>query len=328
MNWLRRSSLVLLVLVCASCNRNKVEEVRRETSAPRSGSSASSRYAHPAPERLVAIGDLHGDLDVTRRALRLAGAIDDKDAWIGGKLVVVQTGDEIDRADGDRDVLDLFERLKTEAKMAGGDVIAEDGNHELMNVAGDFRYVTPGAFAAFRDVVPPDVMGPRLAAFDESSRGRAAAFLPGGPYAKLLADRPVIAKVGDSVFLHGGVLPKHVQYGIDRINDEVRDWLLGRRGECPSIVRSEDGPVWTRIYSAAPGKEECATLHDVLASMGAKRMVVGHTVQRAGINPACNDEVWRIDSGLCRHFGGKLEVLEIQSGVVKVLRADADASLP
>src|SRR5262245_45911028 len=53
----------------------------------------------PAPERVVAIGDLHGDLDSARRALVLAGAIDDKDAWIGGKLVVVQTGDEIDRGD-------------------------------------------------------------------------------------------------------------------------------------------------------------------------------------------------------------------------------------
>jgi len=322
--WPRRLSFVLLA--SAACSRNKVEEPRLETTAPRAQTSAWLRYERPAPERLVAIGDLHGDLDVTRRALRLAGAIDDKDAWVGGKLVVVQTGDEIDRADGDRDVLDLFERLKTESKKTGGDVIAESGNHELMNAAGDFRYVTPGALTAFRDVVPPEAAGPRLIAFDQSSRGRAAAFLPGGPYAKLIAERPVIAKVGDTVFLHGGVLPKHVQYGIDRINDEVRDWLLGRRGECPSIVRSEDGPIWTRIYSAAPGKEECATLHEVLASMGAKRMVVGHTVQRAGINSACNDEVWRIDTGLSQHFGGKFEVLEIQSGVVKVLRLDADAS--
>ena len=51
------------------------------------------KSARPAPPRLVAIGDLHGDLDATRRALRLAGAIDAKDAWIGGKLMVVQTGD-------------------------------------------------------------------------------------------------------------------------------------------------------------------------------------------------------------------------------------------
>jgi hypothetical protein len=55
-------------------------------------------------------------------------------------------------------------------------------------------------------------------------------------------------------------------------------------------------------------------------------MVVGHTVQRAGISSACDDEVWRIDTGLSQHYGGKLEVLEIQSGVVKVLRPGADAA--
>src|SRR5690349_1495369 len=46
----------------------------------------------PAPERLVAIGDVHGDYEATRRALRLAGATDENDRWIGGELVIVQTG--------------------------------------------------------------------------------------------------------------------------------------------------------------------------------------------------------------------------------------------
>src|SRR4051812_15859317 len=53
----------------------------------------------PMPKRLVAIGDLHGDIAATRSALKAAGAIDDKDAWIGGPLVIVQTGDVLDRGD-------------------------------------------------------------------------------------------------------------------------------------------------------------------------------------------------------------------------------------
>ena len=331
---MKRAIWTSFALLALGCSRQMHEPASETTTAPRPSSSlvppaspagrapaeASTRYAHPTPERLIAIGDLHGDLDVTRRALRLAGAIDDKDRWIGGKLVLVQTGDEIDRDDADREVLDLIERLKSEAKTAGGQVLALSGNHELMNAAADFRYVTPGAFVTFKDIVPSAAITPRLAAFDESSRGRAAAFLPGGPYAKLIADRPLIVKVGDSVFLHGGVLPKHVKYGIDRINDEVREWLLGQRPECPGIVSAEDGPVWTRLYSAAPGKEECATLREVLAAMGAKRMVVGHTVQRNGINAACDDQVWRIDTGLSKHFGGKLEVLEIRGSNVTVRR--------
>ncbi len=36
------------------------------------------------PVRVVAIGDLHGDLEAARSALRLAGAIDEQDQWIGG----------------------------------------------------------------------------------------------------------------------------------------------------------------------------------------------------------------------------------------------------
>ena len=53
----------------------------------------------PAPPRLLAFGDVHGDLQATRQALRLAGAIDAHDRWVGGPLVVVQTGDQLDRGD-------------------------------------------------------------------------------------------------------------------------------------------------------------------------------------------------------------------------------------
>src|SRR5260221_9664491 len=82
----------------------------------------SDRISRPSSDRVVAIGDLHGDLGATRRVLQLAGAIDDHDAWVGGKLVVVQTGDEIDRGDDDRQILDLIEKLKRDAKAAGGEL--------------------------------------------------------------------------------------------------------------------------------------------------------------------------------------------------------------
>src|SRR5215468_9336955 len=65
----------------------------------------------PAPKRLVAIGDLHGDLAAMRAALRAAGAIDDGDRWVGGELVVVQTGDVLDRGDDEQAMLDLLARL-------------------------------------------------------------------------------------------------------------------------------------------------------------------------------------------------------------------------
>jgi hypothetical protein len=42
-----------------------------------------------AAERLVAIGDLHGDLDKAKAAFKLAGLTDDKGSW-GGNTVCVQ----------------------------------------------------------------------------------------------------------------------------------------------------------------------------------------------------------------------------------------------
>ena len=274
-----------------------------------------------APERLVAIGDLHGDLEATRKVLRLAGATDAKDAWIGGALVVVQTGDAVDRGDDDRAILDLLERLKGEAAKAGGELLALSGNHEIMNAQFDFRYVTPGSFTTFADVAPKDGDAKKLTDVDPPARGRAAAFVPGsGAYATMIANRPVIARVGDTMFVHGGILPKHVTFGIDRLNAETRNWLLGKQTSPPRVLTQEDGPIWTRMYSAAPGREECVMLGDVLKSLGAKRMVMGHTVQRNGINPACAEKAWRIDVGLSKFYQGPIQALEIKGDAIKVLK--------
>src|SRR3954470_8409708 len=76
----------------------------------------------PAAERIVAIGDLHGDVNALRAALRLGGAIDEAGRWIGKKLVVVQTGDQLDRGDDEPQIIELFARLRAEAQAAGGAV--------------------------------------------------------------------------------------------------------------------------------------------------------------------------------------------------------------
>ncbi len=322
----------LLVVSLAGCER-KVEPAPQASSpaatpaplasAPSAAKAPplSERLTRPTPERLVAIGDLHGDLEATRAVLRLAGAIDANDAWIGGKLVVVQTGDCLDRGDGERAILDLTERLQVEAKKAGGDVVLLSGNHELMNVAFDFRYVTPGGFSAFHDVKPASPSAASLVSqLPDTRQGRAAAFAPGGPYAMLLARRPIVMKVGDSVFVHGGFLPKHVTYGLDRMVDEVAAWMRAEKSAPPAIVVAEDGPVWTRAYSMNPGPAECGALTDVLATLGAKRMVVGHTVQQGGANSACDGKVWRIDVGISKYYGGTIQALEITKDGVRVLK--------
>jgi hypothetical protein len=281
----------------------------------------SDRISRPAAPRVVAIGDLHGDMESTRRALRLAGAIDRSDAWIGGNLVVVQTGDEVDRGDDDRIIVDFFEKLRASAKAAGGEVIAMSGNHELMNVVLDFRYVTPGAYTAFADVKPSaPFLQDMVGQFPEKQRGRVAAFAPGGPYARLFADRPIVMRVGTTVFTHGGLLARHVSYGLDRMNDETHEFFQGKSGRPPPAVSAEDSPLWLRTYSLDPTPGECASLEKTLASVGARRLVVGHTVQQKGITTACGDRVWRIDTGMSRFYGGPIRVLEIRGDTFTELK--------
>jgi hypothetical protein len=317
------STLGVVATLSVACDRRPAEPapVPLATTPPPTAappaSSLSDRISRPAAPRVVAIGDLHGDLEATRRAFRLAGAIDANDAWIGGSLVVVQTGDAIDRADEDREVLDLLDRLREAAKKAGGELIALSGNHEIMNAELDFRYVTKKAFVSFADVKGNAPQG-----IPEHERGRAAAFVPGGMYARRFASQPIFVRVGDAVFVHGGILPKHLTYGLDRMNDEIRAWLLGEKSAPPQVVVSEDGPIWSRAYSNAPTPEDCGRAEKVLSALGAKRMVVGHTPQTGGINQVCGGKVWRIDTGMCRYYGGPTEVLEIKGDAMNVLKGE------
>ena len=302
-------ALTLAVLVgCDRGHRDAPASKALPVAAPTSPKLAKSCTLAPIPtalpikpKRLVAIGDLHGDLGGTRAALKAAGAIDDADRWIGGNLVVVQTGDVLDRGDDESKIYDLLERLTAEAKAAGGDVILLDGNHELMNAAHDFRYVTPGGMRDF-------------------GGERAKAFEPGGPWAKKLARYNVVAIIDGTVYSHAGVLDAWVTQ-LDTVNQSSRCWLDGQAGthaEPPLALTSDDSPVWTRAYGL-PEAVDCTALASVLGKLGAKRMVVGHTVQKEGITSACDGALWRIDVGLAAGYGGPIEVLEV-SDSPRVLR--------
>jgi len=316
----RTASLIVaaaLSLAAWACDRHRV---RDEAPAPPPPAPAPPPAAAPgctiaalplrlpAPHRLVAIGDLHGDLGGARAALRAAGAIDEHDHWIGGDLVVVQTGDVLDRGDDERALLDLIGRLETEAQAAGGGLVALLGNHELMNGAGDFRYVTPAGMHAFDDVAGAAAAG---AAPAGEQGGRLAALGAGGRYARWLARHAVIAIVGDTVFSHAGVLGDWARR-VDEVNRTARCWLDGQAGEPPAALTSDDSPVWTR--DAGRNQADCAQVAAALATLGVRRMVVGHTVQRSGITSACDGALWRVDIGLARGYGGPIEVLELAPG--------------
>lgn len=326
----------------SACNRTP-EAKPEKAAAPHAAAQAqapsalptaetvSGAYELPGSARVIAIGDLHGDLNALRATLRLAGAIDGDARWIGGKdLTVVQTGDQLDRGDHDREVLDEIERLEGEARRAGSAFYVLNGNHELMNASLDFRYVSARGFSSFDD--QKNQAGATAGRVPPAELGRAAAFAPGGPYALKLSKHLTIVRIGDTLFAHGGVLPAHVDYGLGRLNAEASAFLSGRLHELPKALSAEDSPVWTRVYGVPdPDQATCDMLGRALALASAKRMVVGHTVQKEGITGACQERVFRIDVGLSAFYGqNPPQVLEITAQGVRILRAgqsaDEDAS--
>ncbi|CAG7869284.1 unnamed protein product [Brassica rapa] len=300
------------------------------------------------PDRLVAIGDLHGDLEKSKEAFRIAGLIDSSDRWTGGSTVVVQVGDVLDRGGDELKILYFLERLKREAEREGGKVVTMNGNHEIMNVEGDFRFVTKEGLEEFRvwsdwyclgnkmkslcnglekekdlyEGIPMSFPRAREDCF-EGMRARIAALRPQGPIAKrFLSKNQTVAVVGDSVFVHGGLLAEHVEYGLERMNEEVTSWINGFRGGryAPGYCRGGNSVVWLRKFSdERPHRCDCAALEHALSTIpGVRRMIMGHTIQEAGINGVCDDKAIRIDVGMSKGCSDGLpEVLEIRkdSGV-------------
>src|SRR5690606_3460367 len=129
------------------------------------------------------------------------------------------------------------------------------------------------------------------------------------PVARMLAGRRVAVIVGDTVFAHAG---PSAGDDLEAINRATRCWLAGE-GPAPGLLADDDGPVWTRAYGGeAP---DCARLAAALDALGARRMVVGHTIQPGGIGGACEGRLWRIDVGMSRAYGGPIEVLELRGDV-------------
>ena len=272
--------------------------------------------------RVVAIGDVHADIRALRTALRTAGAIDSRDEWVGGAMTVVQMGDLIGRSNDERQVLDYMFDLQRRARKAGGTVHALIGNHEVMGGRLDNQAVGPNPFSEWETVPGLRRDDPRLGHLPPYARARGAALMPGGPYARQLAALPVVLTLGETVFVHGGIVPRWARYGVERINGEVRDWLLGRTPEPNSAQGVDDGDrvMWTRQFSASVTNDDCQLLAESLKILGARRMIVAHTVHPE-ITARCNDRVWAVDVGMSRAYGGPVEVLEIvNDSTLKVLR--------
>jgi len=275
--------------------------------------------------RVVVIGDLHADINAAREAFQLAGAVDESDSWVGGNMVIVQTGDIIGRSHDDREVLDFVLSVRDEAKAAGGQVHILIGNHEVFGAELELEWVSDNAYAAFEDIPGLQLNDPRLADVSAAKRARSAALMAGGHYASKMSDFPAVLRLGNTIFTHGGVTPYWAEYGIDKINAEVGLWFAGEIDQPASALgrdprHFDDNVMMSRHFSEEVGPDECAMLDESLKTLGAKRMVVAHTVQES-ITSYCDGKVWAVDVGMSRFYGGRPEVLEIMNDdVVTVIR--------
>ncbi|KAL4435245.1 hypothetical protein ABPG77_001927 [Micractinium sp. CCAP 211/92] len=266
-----------------------------------------------ATGRIVAIGDIHGDLQKALACLEMAGVLAEDGGhikWVGGDTVVVQLGDVLDRGDCEIGSVLLLRELDRQARQEGGAVYMLNGNHESLNVAGDFRYVTPGAF--FESARAAGLSEADIAAGDQRRILQARWYLyqPGGAMARELAKNPTVLVVNNIVFAHGGLLPHHLKYGLQRINDEVAAWMNGTtlpdgsQAAPPFPAMGDSNSVqWNRTF----GKERVSDyermhmnmqLRATLEALNARAMVVGHTPQMSGVNCECDGRVWRVDAGM------------------------------
>ncbi|MFT6818208.1 MAG: hypothetical protein ACJATT_002021 [Myxococcota bacterium] len=237
-----------------------------------------------APRRIIAVGDLHGDMQQTLTVFRLAGLINDDGHWSAGDTVFVQTGDQTDRGPDSKGIIELLVRLETEAEAAGGRVVALIGNHEVMNVQGDWRYVTEEDVATYGGM-----------------EARVQAFSPDGASGVFVRSHDAVARVGDTVFVHGGISPEWAAQGVDGINAAVRRDMEVSGGE----AIGSQSVLWYRGYATDPEDTACPRLQTALDSLAVKRMVVGHTVQAGGgIVTRCGGKVVLIDVGIAKHYGG------------------------
>ena len=117
----------------------------------------------PRHDRIVTIGDVHGNYSGLVSIMKEAMLIDNDNRWIGGNTLLVQTGDLLDRGADIRQVLDLIMSLQPQAEAAGGKVMVLLGNHEAMNIVGSRHYVNPEAYA---DFAGPQSKEKQIAAFD------------------------------------------------------------------------------------------------------------------------------------------------------------------
>jgi len=320
-------------------------------------------------KRIIAIGDIHGDLDLAINCLEVGGIIrrveifDENTCvllnykeeqvpriykWIAESTIVVQVGDQVDRCRpmknectypdetsndeaSDVKIMFFFHDLHLVAiNTPGCAVYSLLGNHELLNVLGNLRYVSYKGLEEFRTDDNADIMEGRKNAFGLSSKS--LLFKSKTNISNFMACSRVSAIIIDRyLFVHAGVLEKLITHtatnfgisktkSIEKINESIRKWLLNLDTvEDKKYISQVLGgkvlsPFWPRIFGNLPSDLDktnklCEShVKPVLDILDINGIVVGHTPQlKFGISSTCSSSVWRIDVAGSQAFDKLME---------------------
>jgi putative alpha-1,2-mannosidase len=219
-------------------------------------------------DKVFAVSDIEGEFVPFRNLLLAAGVIDDRYRWTFGKGSLIIAGDFFDRGRQVTPYLWLLYKLEEEAKAGGGSVHVVLGNHELMNLSGDFRYVRPEYFAGCRLM----------------NETYAQLYAPGTELGRWLRSKNIIEKDGDLLVLHGGLAQEINRLGLplEEINRLCRPYYDRPRKQITAesvrpFFSGATSPFWYRGYFLAPKATE-AQVDSSLQLYGVKKILVGHDI--------------------------------------------------
>jgi hypothetical protein len=313
-------------------------------------------YHWSGVERVVAIGDLHGDYARYIEVMQSAGLIDKSGKWSGADTHFVQTGDITDRGADSRKIIDHLVKLAKQAKKKGGYVHMLIGNHETMNVIGDLRYVSDGEYKAFtsknsprlqkmqwqRQVEwmranTPDFEELDLEAFRKEWELRVplgwvehrGAWSLNGQYGKWVKDNQVAIQINDTIYLHGGISAKYCKFSLRSLTEQVMAAMENFDPAITSIVDDPLGPVW---YRGLANEKEAdifsQTLDNILKRYGAKRIVIGHSPTGGIVWPRFDQRVVVNDTGIATYYGAHKGVLELTAAGATAIYGEKKIPVP
>ncbi|HLO67643.1 MAG TPA: metallophosphoesterase, partial [Holophaga sp.] len=240
----------------------------------------------PAPARIAAVSDVHGRLDALLRLLAAHGIVDGSRRWTFGTGHLVIDGDVFDKGAQVTAILWLIRSLEAQAQAAGGRVHLVMGNHESMSLRGNLRSLHPAYQAmGWR---PQELFG------------------PGSEQGRWLRTRPVLLRLGDTLFVHAGVCPALLEAELPVAACNAR-FSRALDLEKKDLLLSKQGPIWYRGLLPLGGAADAtpAQVEALLGAFGVKRIVAGHQVLDR-VRAFHGGRVFGIDAGMERGRPGEL----------------------